>query len=319
MWTRRELKTKAKMRLRFNYINMAAVAVIFMLVMNAETYYNNLTGNESQTSAVSSVSSLGNMTDSSSLSHYTGLFSGKKTKSDEYFNFDDEETIQESIAESAGASNGSVSTNQINNMEQTIMFGDVTYGEAMKMSREELLAAYWTYWKEQMRPENLKASLPFAGFWFFFMLLIGNAVEVGTCAFFVKNTGERVRMREVLTGFKLSYLRNVLALFIRDIKVSLWTLLFFFPGVIKSLEYRMVPYLLAEFPEMTRKEAFKISKELMMGEKWDTLILDFSFILWSILDLLTGGIAGILWVNPYQMATNAELYQKLKELKGYTA
>lgn len=313
MWSRRELKQRAKYRLRKNYMSMVFVALIFMLVMNAQSYYNVYFGDENTNTAVSSVSSMSNMTNSSSISNYFGMFSGARTKSDEYFSHDEEETTGESQVDSSNVNPSDV-------LISSPVLGDLTYEQLMNMSQEELWATYKTYFAEVFSASNLKTALPFTAFWFLFYLLISNAVEVGCCAFFVDNTKdmeENVGIKEIMRGFKLSYLRNVVTLFLRDIKVFLWTMLLFVPGIVKSLEYRMVPFLLAEYPEMTRKEAFRCSKELMRGEKWDALILDFSFILWAILDSITGGLAGIVWVNPYQMATNAELYQKLKELKGF--
>ena len=51
----------------------------------------------------------------------------------------------------------------------------------------------------------------------------------------------------------------------------------------------MVTYLIAEHPDMTRKEAFQISKEMMRGQKMDTFVLDLSLIAmlhlsWSLVD-----------------------------------
>lgn len=52
---------------------------------------------------------------------------------------------------------------------------------------------------------------------------------------------------------------------------GLWMLLFIIPGIVKSYEYMMIPYLLAEHPEMTRQEAFAESKQMMDGNKWDAI------------------------------------------------
>ena len=72
------------------------------------------------------------------------------------------------------------------------------------------------------------------------------------------------------------------------------------------------PYLLADNPELTTREALDLSAQMMDGEKMNAFVLDLSFILWDILSAATLGIAGILWVNPYEDATNAELYTALK-------
>lgn len=69
----------------------------------------------------------------------------------------------------------------------------------------------------------------------------------------------------------------------------------------------MIPYILAENPEISRERAFEISKQMMDGQKGDAFVLDLSFIGWNILSVITLGIVGILYVNPYQSATWAEL------------
>ena len=75
----------------------------------------------------------------------------------------------------------------------------------------------------------------------------------------------------------------------------------------------MIPYILAENPKVQRKQAFKLSKRMMKGNKWNTFVLDLSFILWEIASLCTFGLLNILYVNPYNSATLAELYITLRE------
>ena len=86
------------------------------------------------------------------------------------------------------------------------------------------------------------------------------------------------------------------------------------PGIIKAYEYRMIPYILAENPDIDTKEAFARSKEMMTGNKWDAFVLDLSFLGWILLSVCTCGILAIFWVNPYMYMTDAELYVALKEI-----
>ena len=72
-------------------------------------------------------------------------------------------------------------------------------------------------------------------------------------------------------------------MFLKGLFQGLWSLLFVIPGIIKSYEYRMIPYILSENPNISRKRAFEISKQMMKGNKWDTFVLDLSFIGWQIL------------------------------------
>ena len=114
-------------------------------------------------------------------------------------------------------------------------------------------------------------------------------------------------------AFKNQYINVVKAMFITDIIIALWSLLFLIPGIYKSYQYRMVPYLLADNPELSAREAMDISKAMMEGEKMAAFVLDLSFIPWQLLSAITLGIVGIIWVNPYVEATNAELYTAVSQ------
>ena len=67
----------------------------------------------------------------------------------------------------------------------------------------------------------------------------------------------------------------------------LWTLLLIIPGIIKSYAYSMSGFIMAENPEMTAKEAMKVSEKMMAGNKWRLFCLQFSFIGWQLLCILS--------------------------------
>lgn len=146
-----------------------------------------------------------------------------------------------------------------------------------------------------------------------------NPLEVGTKRFFFKNLNEKAQVKEVAFAFDNSYKNVVKTLFFRDVYVILWTLLFIIPGIVKGLEYRMIPYLLAENPNLTKEEAFALSKQMMTGQKWKAFVLDLSFIGWEILSLFTLGILSVFYVEPYRNMTNAALYEELSLIHGRPA
>lgn len=143
-------------------------------------------------------------------------------------------------------------------------------------------------------------------------------LEVGCRRWFVKNRTVNPNLSELAHAFSNGYLNTVKVMFLRNLYICGWTLLFIIPGIIKSYEYMMVPYLLAENPNMSSSEAFARSKSMMRGNKWAAFVLSLSFIGWEILAIFTCGILGLLWVNPYRYCTDTELYVELCLFKNNT-
>ena len=139
-----------------------------------------------------------------------------------------------------------------------------------------------------------------------------NPFEVGCDRFFVRNLNQKAKESEIAFAFDSNYLNIVKTCFFRDLYTILWALLLIIPGIIKSYEYRMISYILADHPEMSQKEVFAKSKELMKGQKWRAFVLDLSFLGWEILSILTVRVLGVLYVTPYRNMTNAALYERLE-------
>ena len=138
-----------------------------------------------------------------------------------------------------------------------------------------------------------------------------NPLEVGTKRFFIQNLHEAAAVKEVAFGYDHCYKNIVKTMFFKGLYTLLWSLLFIIPGIIKSYEYRMIPYILAEHPDMPTKEVFATSRAMMRGQKWRAFVLDISFILWDILSLFTMGILSIFYVSPYKHMTKAAHYEAL--------
>lgn len=82
-------------------------------------------------------------------------------------------------------------------------------------------------------------------------------------------------------------------------------------AIILSYAYSMVPYLLHDYPEVTPREAMKISREMMRGQKWNLFVLDLTFFGWILLAICTAGV-GMLFVQPYMLTARAAFYEDLK-------
>ena len=142
-------------------------------------------------------------------------------------------------------------------------------------------------------------------------LFVGNAADVGLAHYFILNTDSKPSFADAFYGFKVKYLRNIGTLLLVGIKLALWSLLLVVPGIIKSFEYAIIPYILADDPEISSKEAFRKAKEMMMGNKWRLFKLNLSFFGWFVLCVVTCGL-GTPFLLPYVSAANAEFYAELK-------
>lgn len=154
----------------------------------------------------------------------------------------------------------------------------------------------------------------------FMMIVVGlvlsvfvfNPLTVGCKKYFLDASEGNADIGDMGYAFKNNYMNVTSAIFLQDLFIFLWSLLFIIPGIYKAYEYRMIPYLLAEDSNLSFSEAKQLSREMMDGEKWDAFVLDLSFILWHLLSSITFGLVGIFWVNPYVQHTNVELYKVLR-------
>ena len=115
----------------------------------------------------------------------------------------------------------------------------------------------------------------------------------------------------VFDGFK-SFVNALVGGLLYTVFLCLWALLFIIPAIIKSYSYAMTFYIMADHPEMDGNTAITESRKMMNGNKWRLFCLDFSFIGWIILSILTFGILEIVYVGPYMNAAHAAFYQSLK-------
>ncbi|MBE6025575.1 MAG: DUF975 family protein [Firmicutes bacterium] len=83
-------------------------------------------------------------------------------------------------------------------------------------------------------------------------------------------------------------------------------------GFIKMYSYRMVPFIVAENPDLKPREAITLSRRMMNGHKWECFVLDMTFVGWYILGTFTFGLITVLWAAPYSVATYAEYYTELR-------
>lgn len=145
-------------------------------------------------------------------------------------------------------------------------------------------------------------------------IFIVYSIEVGECRLFLENrNGKETRIKVMLSAFKKGrYLSTVKCIFVKRVFQYLWTLTII-GGIISRYSYMMVPYIVAENPDIKPMEAIRLSKNMMKGYKFKAFLFDLSFIGWSILQIITFGLVGILYANPYYKASETEIYIKIRE------
>ncbi|MBR0152422.1 MAG: DUF975 family protein [Lachnospiraceae bacterium] len=187
--------------------------------------------------------------------------------------------------------------------------GTGTHLEVKPEDLQNLDALVQSLWTKAFAAKILKH----AGIGLALKIVLGNVLHVGEALFFLKNRREEgVGLEPLLFGFRNgNYLPIVKTCLVKTIHVFLYSLLLIVPGIIKHLEHAMVPYILAENPQMDTKEVLERSDELMKGEKWNLFLFHLSFLGWMLLCLPTYGI-GELLLNPYRAASEAEIFEILK-------
>ncbi len=129
--------------------------------------------------------------------------------------------------------------------------------------------------------------------------------------------GQAPKVEDLQIGLK-DWKEGTILFFFQGLFISLWTLLFIIPGIIKGIAYSQCFYILAENPGMSGRQALKESMKMMQGHKMEYFMLMLSFIGWNILSVLTCGILYI-WVAPYMFATATNFYNKIKGSVAYEA
>ena len=145
-------------------------------------------------------------------------------------------------------------------------------------------------------------------------------LEVGCHRFFINCRDGSAIMDMIIFAFregKDTYFNVVKIMFLMKLKIFLWTLLFIIPGIIKSYEYCMIPYIVAKDPNIDCDTAFEMSRNMTDGHKWNIFVLGLSFIGWILLCIPTLFLLHLFYVSPYIRLTMAELYHTLAAQNPY--
>lgn len=125
-------------------------------------------------------------------------------------------------------------------------------------------------------------------------------------------TGKKAQadLADIFSGFSECFTQSVVLWLLQTIFLSLWSMLFVVPGIIKYYAYSMAFYVQAHSENKNWRYALKESQRLMYGNKFKLFLLDLSFIGWYILGSACLGI-GVLFVVPYHKTAKAAFFNSL--------
>ncbi len=148
---------------------------------------------------------------------------------------------------------------------------------------------------------------------FLFWFLVKNLYCVISARMFLEGRQyEKVRMYRLTYIFRSGHwLKAATTLLVKEIFHTLWCLTII-GGFIKYYSYFLVPYIVAENPDIDTLEAITLSRKMMKGHKWQCFIMQMSFIGWEFLNVFTFNILSLLYVRPYEQATECEFYAAVR-------
>lgn len=150
-------------------------------------------------------------------------------------------------------------------------------------------------------------------FWVWFFL-INMYQAVSRRIFLESRVYEKVTIQRMFVFLRVKRWRNVsVVMFMKSLFYTLWSLTIV-GAIIKRYSYYMVPYIVAENPDIHWKDAIILSRKMMQGHKIECFTYELSFIPWNILGFFTLGIVSLFYVNPYKIATYSEYYAQLRAL-----
>ena len=140
------------------------------------------------------------------------------------------------------------------------------------------------------------------------LYLVSPALTIGSAMMCLRLIRARnADISDLFKGFRI-ILKAFGAAFMVGLFTLLWSLLLFIPGIIAAYRYSQVFYILADHPEMGIFDAIRLSKAMMAGAKFKLFCMQFSFIGWSLLSVLTLYI-GMLWLVPYVSVSTSAFYE----------
>ena len=127
-----------------------------------------------------------------------------------------------------------------------------------------------------------------------------------------------MRMYEDVPANRLMYLHNArcwvrtsLAHLRASVQLMLWYLTIV-GGFIKTFSYYLVPFILAENPTMSGKDAIALSRKMMNGHKWECFVMELTMLPWHLLASVTMGLSDLFFGCAYRTAVRTEFFAHVR-------
>ena len=304
MFDRKEAKFRAKISLKKHYVIF--VISCFVAAFLGAAYPSTLTGAETKTTSEAVVE---NLTENGTTS--IGMLT-----TDEVLGL-----LFEGDEESAIAA-----SNAIGDTQKEIKFGGISLGAGRgilsgfinKLGSGGLFIMLFQTIRSVTKSKSIATDI--------FIVLV--AILYLAITVFLKDSYKVAYRRIFLEGYNYNHVKTSRFLFLfrvkRFLKASfaifltslfeiLWNLTIV-GGIIKYYSYYLVPYIVAENPDIKALDAINLSRKMMDGHKWECFKLELSFFGWEVLGAFTFGLTQIFFSNPYQECTYVNYYVYLRNL-----
>ena len=149
---------------------------------------------------------------------------------------------------------------------------------------------------------------------FLAVIPVSVVLEINMNGEFIKiYNNEEASLNAIFSNLNVNFLRKFGGAWWMGLWVAIWSILFIIPGIIKGLSYSLTTYILADCPNVSARDALKLSMRMTHGYKLKIFVFGLSFFGWMLLSGFTFGILFIVFVGPYMHTSYAGLYVELRD------
>ena len=145
-------------------------------------------------------------------------------------------------------------------------------------------------------------------------IFVKNIFTVGMCRYFAEQRLYKdTRPDRILFVYRYGKTLNVAKImFLRSMYQVFWSLTIV-GGFVKHYQYSMIPYILAENPTISTKEAFAMSKAMVRGYKKRMFLYDIVIAPAYILSSFSYNILSVLFLDPVKTCFYTEIFADLRK------